>query len=70
MLKSRLIYLFVVLVMFWLVNIYENYATYTALYTILLLPLVSLISALILRRRYIVKEQFSASEVLKGETLQ
>jgi len=52
------------------VFIYEHEATYTALYAILLLPLVSLISALILRNRYIVKEEFNAQEIMKGEILQ
>jgi len=69
-LKNRLIYVFVVVVLLLLVFIYEHEATYTALYAILLLPLVSLISALILRTRYIVKEEFSTQEVMKGDTLQ
>ena len=70
MLKNRLIYFFVVAVLLLLVVIYEHEATYTALYAILLLPLISLISALILRNRYIVKEEFSSQEVIKSDTLQ
>ena len=70
MLKNRLTYLVVVVVLFQLVYIYERDMTYVAFYAVLILPVMSLISTLILRKRFTVTEALSASEVAKGDTLQ
>ncbi|MCL2853314.1 MAG: DUF58 domain-containing protein [Defluviitaleaceae bacterium] len=70
MFKNRLAYVIVVVVLFQLVYIYENDMTYVAFYAVLMLPVMSLISALVLRGRFAVTEALSAAEVAKGDSLE
>jgi len=65
-LKNRLAYIVVVIVLFQLVYIYEHNMTYAAFYAALMLPLISLAATLVLRRKLVISEELSAYEVVKG----
>ena len=70
MLKNRLIYLVVVITLLLLIYLYEGDITYAALYAALILPVLSLMFTLLLRRRFTVEESLARDNIIKGETTQ
>ena len=68
--KNRKIYGMVAVVSLFYIFLSDNAMTYIALYTVLALPLVSLLLTLIFKRRFAVEEKLSSDYVAKGETVQ
>jgi len=70
MARNRITYIFAVVVLLVLVYSYEANMTYVALYTVLALPLLSLVLTLISRRHFLVFEHLTSNDILKGEETQ
>ena len=68
--KNRKIYAVAAIVTFFYIFLNANAMSYIALYTVLLLPLVSLCLTLIFKRRFVIKEELSSDYVAKGEVVQ
>ena len=69
MLKNRLLYLLVFMVIMQFIYIYEHNMTYAALYSMAVLPVVSLIAAMLLRRGLVVHDELSSEEIIKGDVI-
>ncbi|MCL2397047.1 MAG: DUF58 domain-containing protein [Defluviitaleaceae bacterium] len=70
MLKNRLTYLAVVVVLGLLIYLHEDGITYMAFYAVLALPLVSLALTLVSRRQFTVEEQLTQNNIIKNEMVQ
>jgi len=70
MLKNRLTYGVVLVVLILLIWLYEDSITYMALYVVLILPLFSFALTALSRRRFDVQESLSQDNVIKGEAVQ
>ena len=67
MLKNRLTYGLVIVVMFLFVYLFEDRITYMGLYAVLLFPVLSFLLAVISKRRFMLRERLSADFVAKGQ---
>ena len=67
MLRNRLTYGLVIVVMFLFVYLFEDRITYMGLYAVLLFPVLSFLLAVISKRRFVVKERLSADFIAKGQ---
>ena len=70
MLKNRLTWLAVAVILVLLIYLYEDTITYMALYVVLTLPILSLSLTILSRRRFTVEEHLTANNITKGETVQ
>lgn len=70
MVKNRVGYAAVIAAAIIFIGIYEDKITYIALYSVLLLPVFSIIFALISKRRLDISERLSAETAKKGEAVQ
>ena len=70
MLKNRLTYGVVLVVLVLLIFLYEDGITYMALYVVLVLPLISFALTALSRRQFSVQEHITQDNIIKGETVQ
>jgi|GEM_PF-576651 len=70
MLKNRITYGVVLIVLVLLIYLYEDSITYVAFYAVLALPVLSLALAVVSRRRFSVKERLTQGNIVKGEVVQ
>ena len=70
MLKNRITYGIVLVVLILLIYLYEDGITYMALYVVLVLPILSFLLTAVSRRRFSVQESISQDNVIKGEVVQ
>lgn len=70
MIKNRITYIIVLVVLGLLIFLYEAPITYTAFFAALILPVLSLGLALLTRRQFTVSERLSEHNIIKGETTQ
>ena len=70
MLKNRIAYIAVLSSLILLIYLYEDPLTYAALYMIIILPILSLLLTLFLKRKFIVAEQLSEDRIIKGQKVQ
>jgi len=70
MLKNRLTYLLVLVVLALMIYLYEDSMTYTALFAMLVLPAFSLALAFAARRRFSAEEHLVRNNIIKGENTQ
>jgi len=69
MIRNRIAYIAVVLMLGLFVYLYESEMTYAALYAVLILPVASFLLAAISRRRFGFKEHLSEVNIVKGESV-
>jgi len=69
MLKNRIAYVVVLISLVLLIYLYEDTLTYAALYTVIILPILSFCLTFLLKKQFVAKEFLSQNEIVKGQNV-